>query len=184
MLVGDLLPAAVGGLWHSRRCLMQSRVQLMAMQEGIRGKDITMDYTIEVINVPVSDIDRAKAFYADTCGFPVDLDSEVAPGVRIVQITPPGSRCSIALTQGLPLPPGVPRMEPGSLHGVQICVTDITAAHAELSARGVDISPVQHVGPSGWEEGKGDTWNSFAFFSDPDGNSWVLQEAPAPLSER
>jgi catechol 2,3-dioxygenase-like lactoylglutathione lyase family enzyme len=142
-----------------------------------------MEFTIEVISVPVTDVDRAKEFYGTVCGFHVDLDQEVSPGVRIVQITPPGSRCSIALTQGMPSP-GQPDMTPGSLQGVQICVTDIEAAHAELSGRGVDISPVQHVGAGGWEPGKGETWNSFAFFSDPDGNGWVLQEAPAPLAER
>jgi catechol 2,3-dioxygenase-like lactoylglutathione lyase family enzyme len=143
-----------------------------------------MEYTIEVLNLPVADVDRAKEFYADKCGFHVDLDQEVAPGVRIVQITPPGSRCSIALAQGMPSAPTQDVMEPGTLRGVQVCVTDITSAHQELSARGVDISPVQHVGPSGWTDGKGDTWNSFAFFTDPDGNGWVLQEAPAPLAER
>lgn len=143
-----------------------------------------MEYTIEVIVVPVTDVDRAKSFYADRCGFHVDLDDEVAPGVRIVAITPPGSRCSIALTQGMPSSPSQSDMDPGTLRGVQICVTDITAAHAELTARGVDISPVQHVGPNGWEEGKGETWNSFAFFDDPDGNGWLLQEAPTPLSQR
>lgn len=143
-----------------------------------------MDYTIEVLTVPVTDIDRAKEFYADRCGFPVDLDTEVAPGVRIVQVTPPGSRCSIALTQGMPVSPVQAEMEPGTLRGVQICVTDIEAAHAELAGRGVDISTVQHVGASGWEEGRGETWNAFAFFDDPDGNGWILQEAPAPLSER
>ncbi|MET8681575.1 VOC family protein [Streptomyces sp. NPDC004647] len=143
-----------------------------------------MDYTIEILSVPVTDIDRAKEFYADKCGFHVDLDTEVAPGIRIVQITPPGSRCSIALSQGMPASPSQSDMKPGTLRGVQICVTDIAAAHSELSGRGVDISPVQHVGPSGWEEGKGETWNAFAFFADPDGNGWVLQEAPSPLSER
>jgi catechol 2,3-dioxygenase-like lactoylglutathione lyase family enzyme len=143
-----------------------------------------MEFTIEVINIPVSDIDRAKEFYADRCKFAVDLDTEVAPGIRVVQITPPGSRCSIALTQGMPPAPLQSTMAPGSLSGVQICVTDIVAAHSELAGRGVDISPVQHVGPSGWEEGKGETWNSFAFFTDPDGNGWVLQEAPSPLAER
>ncbi|MFJ6748466.1 MULTISPECIES: VOC family protein [unclassified Streptomyces] len=143
-----------------------------------------MDFTIEIVPVPVVDVDRAKEFYADRCGFPVDLDTEVAPGIRIVQLTPPGSRCSIALSQGLPPAPGQSEMKPGSLRGIQICVTDIAAAHAELLGRGVDISPVQHVGPAGWEEGTGETWNSFAFFADPDGNGWVLQEAPAPLAER
>ncbi|WP_455355088.1 VOC family protein [Streptomyces sp. SYSU K217416] len=143
-----------------------------------------MDYTIEVISIPVTDIDRAKEFYADKCGFRVDLDTEVAPGIRIVQITPPGSRCSIALSEGMPASPFQSEMKPGTLRGVQICVTDIAAARAELSGRGVDISPVQHVGPAGWEEGTGETWNSFAFFDDPDGNGWLLQEAPSPLSER
>ncbi|MPZ95082.1 MAG: VOC family protein [Propionibacteriales bacterium] len=143
-----------------------------------------MEYTIEVLSIPVADIDRAKEFYADKCGFHVDLDNEVAPGTRIVQITPPGSRCSIALSQGMPLSPLQSNMEPGTLRGVQVCVTDIATAHQELSGRGVDIGPVQHVGPSGWEDGKGGTWNSFAFFADPDGNGWVLQEAPAPLAER
>ncbi|MFD6418019.1 VOC family protein [Streptomyces sp. NPDC060194] len=144
-----------------------------------------MDWTLEVIEVPVSDIDRAKAFYAEQVGFKVDLDSEVGPGMRIVQLTPPGSRCSIALIAGMPLPPGAPeRAEPGSLRGPQLCVTDITAAHAELTSRGVDVSPVQHVGATGWEPGPGDPWNSFAFFTDPDGNAWTLQEAPSPLSER
>jgi catechol 2,3-dioxygenase-like lactoylglutathione lyase family enzyme len=143
-----------------------------------------MDYSIEVIVVPVADVGRAKDFYADRCGFPVDLDDEVAPGVRIVQLTPPGSRCSIALIQGMPPSPHQTDMKPGTLRGVQICVTDITAAHAELTDRGVDISPVLHLGPGGWEEGKGEEWNSFAFFDDPDGNGWLLQEAPAPLSQR
>ncbi|WP_415950718.1 VOC family protein [Streptomyces sp. KLOTTS4A1] len=143
-----------------------------------------MEYTLEVVIVPVSDVDRAKEFYADKCGFKVDLDQQVAPGVRIVQITPPGSRCSIALGEGMPTPPGQRSMAPGTLQGLQLCVTDIEAAHAELTARGLEIAEVMHVGPSGWEPGKGETWNSFATFEDPDGNGWVLQEAPAPLSER
>jgi catechol 2,3-dioxygenase-like lactoylglutathione lyase family enzyme len=143
-----------------------------------------MDYTIEVIPVPVTDVDRAKEFYQSKCGFGVDLDTEVAPGMRIVQITPPGSRCSIALLQGMPEAPKQRAMDPGSLRGVQVCVTDIEAARAELAGRGVEISSVQHAGASGWESGKGAEWNSFAFFADPDGNGWVLQEAPAPLAAR
>ncbi|WP_419999506.1 VOC family protein [Streptomyces boninensis] len=143
-----------------------------------------MEYTIEVITVPVTDIDSAKDFYGNKCGFKVDLDQEVAPGTRIIQITPPGSRCSIALTSGMPPAPGIGEMAPGTLQGVQVCVTDIAAAREDLAARGVDISEVQHVGAGGWEPGEGETWNSFAFFKDPDGNSWILQQAPAPLSER
>ncbi|MFG2292276.1 VOC family protein [Streptomyces sp. NPDC048603] len=143
-----------------------------------------MNWTLEVIPVPVSDLDRAKAFYADQVGFAVDLDDEVAPGVRIIQLTPPGSRCSIAMLQGMPPAPGTRQMAPGTLHGLQLCVTDIEAARAELAGRGVDVSPVRHVGEKGWEDGKGDTWNSFLTFEDPDGNGWVVQEAPSELSER
>ncbi|WP_030768425.1 VOC family protein [Streptomyces sp. NRRL F-2664] len=143
-----------------------------------------MNWTIEVVPVPVTDLDRAKEFYAGKIGFDVDLDDEVAPGVRIIQLTPPGSRCSVALLQGMPTPPGAQVMAPGTLHGLQICVTDIEAAHATLAERGVPVSPVRHVGASGWEEGKGGTWNSFLTFTDPDGNGWVVQEAPSDLSER
>ncbi|MFE0644362.1 VOC family protein [Streptomyces sp. NPDC058877] len=143
-----------------------------------------MNMTLEVIPVPVSDMDRAKEFYGDACGFTIDLDSEVAPGLRIIQATPPGSRCSITLLSGMPPMPDGKEMEPGSLHGLQLCVTDIEAARAELTGRGVVVSPVRHVGATGWEDGKGDTWNSFMTFSDPDGNGWVVQEAPSELSER
>ncbi|MFK0253671.1 VOC family protein [Streptomyces sp. NPDC090445] len=143
-----------------------------------------MNWTLEVVLVPVTDLDRAKAFYADRVGFKVDIDDEVAPGLRVIQLTPPGSRCSIALQQGLPATPGTREMAPGTLHGVQLCVTDIEAARAELVGRGVDVSPVRHVGKTGWEDGKGETWNSFMTFTDPDGNGWVVQEAPSELSER
>ncbi|MER6477937.1 VOC family protein [Streptomyces filamentosus] len=143
-----------------------------------------MNWTLEVVPVPVTDLDRAKEFYADGCGFAVDLDDEVAPGVRIVQLTPPGSRCSVALISGMPQMPGTRTMTPGSLHGLQLCVTDIEAARAALVAAGVDASPVRHVGPAGWAKGKGGAWNSFLSFEDPDGNGWIVQEAPSELSER
>ncbi|MET8507290.1 VOC family protein [Streptomyces sp. NPDC004787] len=143
-----------------------------------------MNWTLEVVAVPVADLDRAKEFYGETLGFTVDLDREVAPGVRIIQITPPGSRCSLSLLQGMPAFPGTREMAPGTLHGIQLCVTDIEAARDELVEAGVDVSPVMHVGPTGWEEGKGDTWNSFLTFADPDGNGWWVQEAPSELSER
>ncbi|MEU6058124.1 VOC family protein [Streptomyces sp. NPDC047097] len=144
-----------------------------------------MNWTLEVVNIPVTDLDRARDFYAQGCGFQVDVDTEVAPGVRIVQLTPPGSRCSIALSSGMPPAPGTSATPPGSLHGLQLCVTDIEAAHAELLSRGVPAGPVQHLGPTGWTEGKGDqTWNSFLTFKDPDGNGWTVQEVPSELSER
>ncbi|MFE6834906.1 VOC family protein [Streptomyces sp. NPDC057705] len=143
-----------------------------------------MNWTLEVVPVPVTDMDRAKAFYAEKVGFTIDLDDEVAPGVRIIQMTPPGSRCSIAMLQGMPAAPGTKTMEPGTLHGLQLCVVDIEAAHKDLTGRGVDVSPVRHVGATGWESGKGGTWNSFLTFNDPDGNGWVVQEAPSELAER
>lgn len=143
-----------------------------------------MNWTLEVVPVPVADMDRAKEFYGDKCGFKIDLDDEVAPGMRIIQATPPGSRCSIAMISGMPELPGTKSMAPGTLHGLQLCVTDIEAARRELIDRGVEVSPIRHVGASGWEDGRGDTWNSFMTFEDPDGNGWVVQEAPSELSER
>ncbi|MFD3695349.1 VOC family protein [Streptomyces sp. NPDC058646] len=143
-----------------------------------------MNWTLEVIPVPVTDMDRAKEFYAGKAGFRVDLDDEVAPGMRIIQLTPEGSRCSIAMLQGMPAAPGMQQMAPGTLQGLQLCVTDIEAARAELLGRGVEVSVIRHVGDDGWEEGKGGTWNSFMSFQDPDGNGWVVQEAPSELSER
>ncbi|MFD6969228.1 VOC family protein [Streptomyces sp. NPDC059979] len=143
-----------------------------------------MNWTIEVVPVPVTDMDRAKEFYVDRVGFDLDLDDEVSPGVRIIQMTPPGSRCSIAMLHGMPAAPGMKTMAPGTLHGLQMCVTDIEAAHKTLTERGVGVSPVRHLGPTGWEDGKGVTWNSFLTFDDPDGNGWVVQEAPSELSER
>jgi len=136
-----------------------------------------MDWKLEVIVVPVTDVDRAKAFYADQLGFVVDVDDSPAPGIRVVQLTPPGSGCSITIGTGIG--GGVP----GSLKGIQICVGDIEAAHAQLVSRGVDCTPIRHTGPEGWEDGKGGDWNSFVFFDDPDGNSWAVQESPTIRSE-
>lgn len=156
----------------------------VAQSQNSAGKGAPMDWTLEVIVVPVTDVDRAKDFYAKQLGFKVDVDQVVTEGIRIVQLTPPGSRCSITLTQGLPGPPGQRPMAPGSLTGLQMCVTDIASARAELVERGVDVSRVQHADVTGWEDGPGEVWNSFMFFTDPDGNGWIVQEAPAPLSER
>jgi catechol 2,3-dioxygenase-like lactoylglutathione lyase family enzyme len=131
-----------------------------------------MDWKLEVVVVPVTDVDRAKSFYADQLGFVVDVDTSPVEGVRIVQLTPPGSGCSIMVGKGMA--EGVP----GSLQGVQLCVGDIEAAHAQLVERGVDCTAVRHMGADGWEDGKGGDWNSFVFFSDPDGNGWAVQESP------
>ncbi len=131
-----------------------------------------MDFKLELVVVPVSDVDLAKTFYGERCGFVVDVDQSVGDAFRVVQLTPPGSACSISIGVGLS------KAEPGSTQGLQLCVADIDAARAELAGRGVDISPVRHVEGGEWLEGHGGPWNSFAFFSDPDGNGWALQEKP------
>lgn len=130
-----------------------------------------MDWKLEVVPVPVSDVDQAKRFYAEKVGFVVDLDTRIGEEVRLVQLTPPGSACSIHLNTGLDVPPG-------SVQGLQLVVPDIEIARAELVERGVEASPVQHVDEGVWVEGRGGEWNAFVFFSDPDGNGWVLQERP------
>ena len=130
-----------------------------------------MDIKLEVVVVPVSDVDRAKAFYTDGCGFNVDVDDSPSPNVRIVQMTPPGSGCSVTIGKG------IAAMEPGSLKGLQLCVADIDAAHALYTSNGVPVTPIRHHDGSGFVDGKGDDWNSFFFFDDPDGNSWAVQES-------
>jgi catechol 2,3-dioxygenase-like lactoylglutathione lyase family enzyme len=134
---------------------------------------MTMDYKLELIPLPVADVDRAKAFYSEQCGFVVDLDHAPSEHFRIVQLTPPGSGCSIMVGKG------TIETAPGSVQGLQLVVDDIEAAHAELVGRGLDLGPVVHFVEGEWVEGKGGPWNSFAFFKDPDGNGWSLQERPA-----
>jgi catechol 2,3-dioxygenase-like lactoylglutathione lyase family enzyme len=137
-----------------------------------------MDWKLEVVVVPVSDVDRAKKFYSEQVGFVVDVDRQVSETTRVVQLTPPGSACSITIGTGLT--PG----EPGSVKGLQISVSDVDAAHEYLVRNGVDVTEVRHVGADGrWEPGKGGPWNSFCFFDDPDGNSWAVQEKPGPVEE-
>ncbi|MFI6283479.1 VOC family protein [Streptomyces sp. NPDC051018] len=143
-----------------------------------------MELTLEVIMIPATDLERSKKFYEEGCGFTVDVDQEVAPGIRIVQMTPPGSRCSITLSSGLPDNPGQQNLVPGQLQGLQLCTTDLAAAREALVERSVDVTPIQHVGDDGWADGPGGEWNSFVFFKDPDGNGWAIQEAPSPLAER
>ncbi len=132
-----------------------------------------MDWKLEVVPIPVADVDRAKRFYGEQVGFVVDLDTEIGAGMRVVQLTPPGSACSIQLSSGILTTP------PGSVQGLQLIVSDAAAARAELVARSVEASPVRHMEDGGWVDGHGGDWNSFVFFSDPDGNGWVLQERPA-----
>ena len=130
-----------------------------------------MNWTLEVVIVPVSDVDRAKAFYADRLGFVVDHDTTISPEIRIVQLTPPGSGCSIVIGKG-----AVPDMPPGSLKGLQLVVPDINKAHAELVARGVPVSDVQKIGENPRPVSDPLDNVGFVFFSDPDGNTWGVQQ--------
>jgi len=120
-----------------------------------------MDLKLELIAVPVSDVDRAKAFYADQVGFNVDNDVTVRDGLRFVQLTPPGSACSISIGEG------ITEVEPGTLEGLQLVAHDIEVARKELSARGLEASEIQDF-----------PWGRFVFFSDPDGNGWAVQQIP------
>jgi catechol 2,3-dioxygenase-like lactoylglutathione lyase family enzyme len=134
-------------------------------------QDGGMNWTLEVVVIPVSDIDRAKAFYADGLGFHLDHDLVISDDVRIVQLTPPGSGCSIVIGKG-----AVPDMPPGSLKGLQLVVSDIKAAYAELVARGIEVSEIQKLGenPSPVPDPLDNV--GFIFFADPDGNSWAVQQ--------
>jgi catechol 2,3-dioxygenase-like lactoylglutathione lyase family enzyme len=132
-----------------------------------------MDWTLEVVVVPVSDVDRSKAFYVDQLGFNLDHDLVISDDVRIVQLTPPGSGCSVVIGRG-----AVPDMVPGSLKGLQLVVADLHKARAQLIERGVDVGEIQVLGenPQG-----GDPLDNagFVFFSDPDGNGWGVQQISA-----
>ena len=123
-----------------------------------------MDMKLELVPIPVADVDRAKAFYADQLGFVVDVDVRPADGVRVVQLTPPGSACSIGIGTGIP----AYEAAPGSVRGLHLVVTDIEAARAELIGRGVDVAEIQDVGRG----------VKYAGFEDPDGNGWTLQLMP------
>jgi predicted enzyme related to lactoylglutathione lyase len=120
-----------------------------------------MEYKLELVSVPVTDVDRAKAFYVEQAGFNADHDHVVSDEIRFVQLTPPGSACSIAIGKGVVDTP------PGSAQGLQLVVSDIHAARAELVERGVDVGDIQEF-----------PWGSFVFFSDPDGNGWSVQQIP------
>ncbi|MGH8985591.1 MAG: VOC family protein [Acidimicrobiia bacterium] len=120
-----------------------------------------MDWKLELVAIPVSDVDRAKAFYTEKAGFNADHDHQVSDELRFVQLTPPGSACSITIGTGIIDTP------PGSVQGMQMVVSDINPARAELVERGVDVSDLQEF-----------PWGSFLFFSDPDGNGWAVQSLP------
>ena len=121
-----------------------------------------MDWKLELVAIPVTDVDRAKNFYVDQVGFHLDYDQRVDDSIRFVQLTPPGSACSIAFGNGLTT------SEPGSVQGMQLVVSDIEAAFRELSQRGVEVSTIEDF-----------PWGRFVYFSDPDGNRWSVQQIPA-----
>jgi catechol 2,3-dioxygenase-like lactoylglutathione lyase family enzyme len=133
-----------------------------------------MNWTLEVVIVPVSNVDRAKAFYAEQLGFNVDHDTQVSEGNRIVQLTPPGSGCSVVIGEGI-----VPDMTPGSLRGLQLVVPDIHAARAQLGQRGVEVSEIQVMGENPTPQPDPLDNVGFIFFSDPDGNGWAVQQISA-----
>ena len=134
---------------------------------------MAVDLKLELVPVPTTDVDRAKAFY-ERAGFVCDVDTGLRNGMRVVQLTPPGSACSICIGVG------IVNTAPGSIQGLQLVVDDIDAARGWLIDRGVEVAPVRHLDDTGtWVDGKGGPWNSFAMFDDPDGNGWVLQEKPA-----
>jgi len=133
-----------------------------------------MNWTLEVVVVPVADVDRAKAFYAGRLAFNVDHDTTVSEGNRIVQLTPPGSGCSIVIGEGI-----VPDMPPGSLKGLQLVVSDLQSARRLLVERGVDVSEIQVVGKNPRPQPDPLDNVGFVFFSDPDGNAWAVQQISA-----
>jgi catechol 2,3-dioxygenase-like lactoylglutathione lyase family enzyme len=132
-----------------------------------------VDFKLELVLIPVSDVDRAKAFYTEKVGFNLDVDTSPTEEFRVVQMTPPGSACSITIGKG------ITDAAPGSVRGTHLVVYDIEAARAELVDRGVEVSDIRHFEAGAWVPGPDPqhrTYQSFADFSDPDGNTWVLQE--------
>jgi catechol 2,3-dioxygenase-like lactoylglutathione lyase family enzyme len=132
-----------------------------------------MEWKLELVVVPVSDVERAKRFYSEQVGFAVDHDTRVSDAMHIVQLTPPGSACSIAIGKGMVA------TRPGTIQGLQLVVPDVQAARDQLAERGVEVSQVQHYEGAELVDGPGGRWNSFVFFTDPDGNGWAVQERPA-----
>ncbi len=140
-----------------------------------------MDFRFELVVLPVSDVDRAKAFYAETLGWTLDVDHRAGDSFRVVQLTPPGSACSVTIGTG------VHDGEPGSYRGLHLVVDDVLAARELLAGRGVDVSEPFHFGASGQTPGvhpERASYGSFCSFSDPDGNGWLLQEVTARLPGR
>lgn len=141
------------------------------MDDRVTPAPTPMTWTLEVVVVPVADVDRAKAFYHEQVGFAVDHDTTIGEGQRVVQLTPPGSGCSIVIGEGV-----VPPMPPGSSKGLQLVVPDVSRARAELAGRGVEVSEVQVLGANPSETPHPLDNVGFCFFGDPDGNEWAVQQ--------
>ena len=140
-----------------------------------------MDFKLELVLIPVADVDRAKAFYVEKAGFTLEVDTSVGEQMRVVQMTPPGSACSIAIGVG------ITDAAPGSTRGTHLVVSDIVAARQQLVERGVQVSEVRHFQSGQWFPGphpERQDYNSFADFTDPDGNTWILQERRGELQPR
>jgi catechol 2,3-dioxygenase-like lactoylglutathione lyase family enzyme len=141
------------------------------------SRRLHVDFKLELVLIPVADVDRAKSFYTEEVGFNLDVDSSPTEGFRVVQMTPPGSACSITIGKG------ITDATPGSVRGTHLVVSDIEAARAELVGRGLDVGEIRHFESGEWVPGPDPqrrTYHSFADFSDPDGNTWVLQEKRSP----
>jgi catechol 2,3-dioxygenase-like lactoylglutathione lyase family enzyme len=146
-----------------------TQVTTIESREGANA----MECKLELVLIPVSDVDLAKAFYSEQLGFNLDVDHRAGEEFRVVQLTPPGSACSIAVGVG------ITDAQPGSTRGTHLVVTDIEAVRTELIGRGVKVSDARHMTPNGWQPGVDpdhQDYGSFADFADPDGNTWVLQE--------
>jgi catechol 2,3-dioxygenase-like lactoylglutathione lyase family enzyme len=146
---------------------------LQAKEDRAREKEGAMDMKLELVVIPVSDVDRAKTFYTEKVGFKEDVDTRISDEMRVVQLTPPGSACSIGIGTG------ITDATPGSVRGLHLVVSDIEATRAELVEGGVDVSEIRHFESGTWVPGPDPQrrdYSSYADFSDPDGNTWVLQE--------
>jgi catechol 2,3-dioxygenase-like lactoylglutathione lyase family enzyme len=146
----------------------------------VRKERMPVDFKLELVVIPVSDVDRAKEFYTQIVGFTLEVDGSAGEGARIVQVTPPGSACSIGFGSGLDIGTGpLVTAPPGSQRGLHLAVTDLAAARDELISRGVDVGEIRHMRDGRWHAGldpERRSYMSFAELSDPDGNLWLLQE--------
>ena len=169
----DLVPAGRASSSACEADTVKPAVHRGADEFRAGPRYIRMDYKLELVLIPVTDVDRAKKFYLDNMGFVLIVDTPIGDGQRVVQVVPPGSECAIGFGTG------ITSAAPGSAQGLHLVVSDIVAARAELAGRGVAIGPVRHMVSGQWVDGphpERENYQSFADFADPDGNIWLLQE--------